>query len=350
MKKVIVLVLTLVLCLTFCACGKQVESITLKETEISLRAEDTYEMSFEITPAEIENPNIDWSSSDEAIAKVDAEGKITAVAEGTAEITAKSGKASATCVVSVGKKVTDETDYVKIDGLYLDNDYVNEDSESIRMLYVFYTVTTPDSQLKIDSKSMKLNFESGNTYTAEHFPDTCTYMGSHYYSSYLKEVNMGDSVKVVETFEIPKGEFEEGKSITFEKSQIPQMENIIILTDDVVKCDGYKAIAEKADPEGYEKEVNNQKTADAATSSKAKEYLNGYQWSFYVNSTSYEIEFYEPSNFQLRTIYNTVDGKYTVKNGYITLDYPSGYKVDIPYTFTENDIDIDVANAFDVMG
>ena len=349
MKKIVILFLTLVLCFSFFACGKQVESIVLDKTEISIRVEESYDLSFEIIPEDIENPKITWTSSDSTIAIVDETGKITGVAEGTAEITAKSGKTTATCSVKVGKKVVTETDYIKIEGIYLDNNYKDKEKESTNLLYVFYTAKTPDKQLKVDSKSLQLTFESGNTYEAEHYSNYCDYMKNYYYSSYLEEVNIGDSVKFVETIKIPQGELKNGESFTFSKSQIPQTENLVYLLEDIVECDGAEAIAKKADPEGYKIEINNQKVADSETTSKVRSMINDYEWSFYVNSTSYKVTFYAPNNFELYTIYNTVDGTYTVKNGYVTLNYPAtGHKVDIPYYFEDGEIKLEIADAFDV--
>ena len=46
-----------------------------------------------------------WSSSNKKVATVDKSGKVTAVAEGTAKITAKAGDKTATCTVTVENKV-----------------------------------------------------------------------------------------------------------------------------------------------------------------------------------------------------------------------------------------------------
>ena len=54
-----------------------------------------------------------WSSSDEKVAKVDSNGKVEAIAEGTATITATANDGSgltATCKVTIQKKVEDGID------------------------------------------------------------------------------------------------------------------------------------------------------------------------------------------------------------------------------------------------
>ena len=80
--------------------------------------------------------------------------------------------------------------------------------------------------------------------------------------------------------------------------------------------------------------------------------LNGYYWQFYVNNVYYELEFSAENNFELRTgIGTTSSGTYSVKKGYIFCTYPdTGYTVEIPYTITDGEIDLDVTSGFDVQG
>ena len=52
-------------------------------------------------PENATDKTVNWSSSDPSVASVDAGGKVTAVKEGSATITAKSGGKTATCAVTV---------------------------------------------------------------------------------------------------------------------------------------------------------------------------------------------------------------------------------------------------------
>jgi len=55
-----------------------------------------------------------WSSSDESVATVDNEGKVTAVSEGSATITAKVSDKEATCVINVKAKETTKATLTKV--------------------------------------------------------------------------------------------------------------------------------------------------------------------------------------------------------------------------------------------
>ena len=90
-----------------------VESVTLDKTEGVLTVGNTVTVTATVTPDTATNASVTWSSSDEVIATVDSEGKITAVAPGTATITATSDSnpdASAAYAVTVqAKKVVTST-------------------------------------------------------------------------------------------------------------------------------------------------------------------------------------------------------------------------------------------------
>ena len=91
----------------------KVEKIELDQTKGSLKVGNSVTIKATVTPDEATDKTVTWSSSDEAIATVDSEGKITAVAPGTATITATSDSnpdASAAYAVTVqAKKVVTST-------------------------------------------------------------------------------------------------------------------------------------------------------------------------------------------------------------------------------------------------
>lgn len=78
-----------------------VTGVALDKTTASLKVGNTTTLTATIAPADATINNVTWSSSDEAIATVDSTGKVTAVAVGSATITAKAGDKTATCAVTV---------------------------------------------------------------------------------------------------------------------------------------------------------------------------------------------------------------------------------------------------------
>lgn len=89
----------------------EVEGITLDKTEGILTAGNTVALNATVLPEEIaDETTVTWTSSDEKVATVDENGKVTAIAAGEATITANAGEKSATYKLTVqAKKVAQTT-------------------------------------------------------------------------------------------------------------------------------------------------------------------------------------------------------------------------------------------------
>lgn len=81
-----------------------IESVELNYTTLSLRPNGTAQLAYTVAPEEALADDAVYISSDEAVATVDAEGNITAVADGTAAITVEVNGVSAECEVTVSTK------------------------------------------------------------------------------------------------------------------------------------------------------------------------------------------------------------------------------------------------------
>lgn len=80
------------------------EEITLNETEAEIEAGMTLQLSATIKPADVTDPTLTWTSSNAEVATVDAKGLVTAVKEGTVNITVKGvNSAQAVCLIKVKK-------------------------------------------------------------------------------------------------------------------------------------------------------------------------------------------------------------------------------------------------------
>ena len=80
-----------------------VTGVSLSKTSTTITAGQTETLTATITPENASNKAVEWSTSDDTVAKVDANGKVTAVAPGTAKITVttQDGGKTATCEVTV---------------------------------------------------------------------------------------------------------------------------------------------------------------------------------------------------------------------------------------------------------
>ena len=78
--------------------------VGLNEEAITLKKGDTYQLVSAVVPSDATDQTLTWTSSKTDVATVDATGKVTAIAAGTANITATTNDGtnlSATCVVTV---------------------------------------------------------------------------------------------------------------------------------------------------------------------------------------------------------------------------------------------------------
>ena len=245
-----------------------------------------------------------------------------------------------------------KTDHCELERICVDRSYTDKDNSSLKIVYVFYTVSTQNQNLKVSSKLSQLVFDSGNSYSSEHLSKSCTgYMPNYYNSNYIENIYVGQSLKVVSTFLVPDGEFATGELFTVMPNGLPSGETMKFASADVEYFDSPEELAQTVDPEGFAQMEEKHQVADAQTTAQVKNAVNGYQWSFYVNSTSYEIEFFAPNRFEVRVRALNVcnGGTYTVENGFVVCTYDnSDLQVEIPYEMKPDDIDLKVTDAFDV--
>ncbi len=117
MKKKFMIVLLAVACAAVCAsglaaCGNTdgddpiaVSGVTLGKTELTLDVGGEETLTATVTPDDADDKSVTWSVSSAGIVEVDG-GKVTAIAAGTATVTATAGGKSASCTVTVNEAVT----------------------------------------------------------------------------------------------------------------------------------------------------------------------------------------------------------------------------------------------------
>lgn len=82
-----------------------VTSVTINSYSLILEEGQSTTLVATVSPSDATDKTVQWSSSNTAVVTVDGYGTLTAVAEGSAAVIAKAGDQSATCVVTVLKKV-----------------------------------------------------------------------------------------------------------------------------------------------------------------------------------------------------------------------------------------------------
>lgn len=97
-----------------------VANVTLDHTVLALFPGDTTTLTATVEPDTATDKTVTWNSDKPGIAKVDANGNVTAVAPGTATITATAGGKTATCTVTV----TDRTYTVSVNPTSLEFDTI----------------------------------------------------------------------------------------------------------------------------------------------------------------------------------------------------------------------------------
>ncbi|MBR6897508.1 MAG: hypothetical protein IKN24_04985 [Lachnospiraceae bacterium] len=253
---------------------------------------------------------------------------------------------------SATPQVVKKTDHMKILGICVDDSYKDKNNGSLKLVYLFYEFIATDKNLSIDSVYTKMTIGEKNTYESKHYSTTASalvYMPNFYYSTYIENVYLGNSINVAATFYIPSGDLVKGKTITISDSQIPDCNKILFYTDDIQFFNNPEDIAKKIDSKGYNETIKAFKEANSNTTQLVKSLVNGYYWWCYVNNIYYEIEFWEDNNFEVRTgLGTTAQGKYSVRNGYLFCTYSTnGRELRIPYQLVNGDIELQFADALD---
>ena len=82
-----------------------VTGITLDNASVTLKEGQEIQLTATVEPVDATDKTVTWSSNKSEVATVDNTGKVKAIKEGSAIITAKAGDKTATCVISVSKNV-----------------------------------------------------------------------------------------------------------------------------------------------------------------------------------------------------------------------------------------------------
>ncbi len=149
---------TLTLALTFAACGGgniEVASVTLNKTEITLEEGGEGTLTATVNPENATDKTVSWTSSNEAASTV-LNGKVKAVKEGTATVTAKAGAKTAECKVTVTKPAPVELTKEQIKKAF--ENTINAENLTISLYPV-------DNTVRIDGKNKIMYMNTSDDYT-----------------------------------------------------------------------------------------------------------------------------------------------------------------------------------------
>lgn len=153
-------------------------SMSLNVSTLDLTVGDTSVLSTVFVPENTTERKVTWSSDKESVAKVDANGTVTAIGAGTAKITATSENGlTAVCTVTVKAKTNDKTNGVTIDVANSLKDYENtvftgnNADVKVRVYKDGQPVGNTDVTLKMEHKSANdywyISNNQSTTYTVK---------------------------------------------------------------------------------------------------------------------------------------------------------------------------------------
>lgn len=139
------------------------KKITVDPATLTLKKGTSKTLSVKYDPADTtDNKAVTWESSDKSVATVDANGEVTALKDGSATITAKVGKLTATCALTVQEK--------KLTGISLDKTALElskgQSSEAPKVIYT-PADTTDDKTVTWSSADEKIATVKNGVVTAK---------------------------------------------------------------------------------------------------------------------------------------------------------------------------------------
>ena len=147
-----------------------VTGIQLNPTSTTIKEGESVTLDATVTPSNADNKTVSWSSSSDAVAKVDANGQVTGVKAGSATITAtaEDGGKTATCAVTVQQNnapsVTVGAEHVSAVSVELQGKaQVDNKGTSLVLGFQYYKVNSSDSPSV--TTLISANADEDNNYT-----------------------------------------------------------------------------------------------------------------------------------------------------------------------------------------
>lgn len=236
-----------------------VKLISLKKNTLEMEADQSKQLNVDIYPSNATNKQVQWSSSDENVAAVDAEGNVTSVGKGTAIITVKTmdgSEISDTCTVTVTNDVIHAD---SVDKMESPHPYVNDCSDA-------WAYTIPGAELLKVVFDERTKVEGGFDYIS-------VYDGSgKLYQKYTGEELSGGTIYIYgDTVKIKLESGSSGTDYGFKVASIEAVDPNIS-TDDPTEESTEERTTEEGTTEEQTEETSTEKsTGEETTTEKQPE-------------------------------------------------------------------------------
>lgn len=245
------------------------------------------------------------------------------------------------CAAPGSSKEVLQNDCITVDGIAVNENYRDEESDALRLVYLFLTIT-PDTNINMTSDRFDLTFDGEHTYSGDYIAHTAKYASNYYYGKVYKDVHLGETFKTVVTYKVPEAELSSGKMVTLENSDLSEIvKGIKFSTDTIQHFDDEKKLAEAMDPDGYQKAVESRKPADNATCKKVLKEIVGNSWTYaQTGGIVMKVTFLSNNKYEIRSSImpdHVGYGKYEITKDYIVLTVDETKAVnEVPYSFDNN--------------
>ncbi len=140
-------------------------SVELNKNSADLKVDETVQLSATVYPTTASDKSVNWASSDDDIATVSNSGLVTAVAAGTATITATTANGlSAGCVINVEAALPPVTGSIATT-IALESDYIDEDNMSAFGLYLTESSNVANIELTFETDGSDIEVVGLNDFT-----------------------------------------------------------------------------------------------------------------------------------------------------------------------------------------
>lgn len=133
----------------------EVTSVVLNQTEVTMKPDDTIQLTATVYPANATNKKVEWTSSNDDVAMVTDEGFVLAMAEGEADITATSAENSSIKAVCHIKVENEKEPVVTIVGIKFEESPVTISMGDTKKLNVIFN--------PVDATNKQLEWKSAKT-------------------------------------------------------------------------------------------------------------------------------------------------------------------------------------------